>query len=96
MANPEHLEILEQGVEVWNEWRNENKSVYADLREANFSELDLTGRGSLRYIPCQGTEAGSALASGAESPVRSSELLCGGRINCELAPALNPPSRLRS
>lgn len=27
MANAEHLEILEQGVEVWNKWREENKSL---------------------------------------------------------------------
>ena len=24
MANPEHLEILKQGVDVWNKWREEN------------------------------------------------------------------------
>ncbi len=24
MANPEHLAILKQGVEVWNEWRKRN------------------------------------------------------------------------
>ena len=24
MANPEHLEILKQGVKVWNAWREEH------------------------------------------------------------------------
>lgn len=32
MANPEHLEILKQGVGVWNEWRARNPNVAPDLR----------------------------------------------------------------
>jgi hypothetical protein len=28
MANPEHLAILKQGVEVWNKWRDENIVSY--------------------------------------------------------------------
>ena len=31
MANPEHVEILKQGVEVWNRWRSENPSIRPDL-----------------------------------------------------------------
>lgn len=31
MANPEHVEILKQGVEVWNEWRTNNQGVIPDL-----------------------------------------------------------------
>jgi len=38
MANPEHLEILKQGVEVWNEWRKEDNEVQPDL-----SKSDLAG-----------------------------------------------------
>jgi hypothetical protein len=46
MANEEHLEILKQGVEVWNRWREENPDVrpdlsLADLRWADLSEADL-------------------------------------------------------
>ena len=33
MANPEHLAILIQGVEVWNRWREENPEIRPDLRE---------------------------------------------------------------
>jgi len=43
MANPEHLEILKQGVEQWNKWRDEHQDVKPDLREAHLREVDLTG-----------------------------------------------------
>jgi uncharacterized protein YjbI with pentapeptide repeats len=46
MANPEHLEIIKQGVEKWNRWRVENTRIKpdfseADLRGANLSRADL-------------------------------------------------------
>ena len=51
MANSEHLKILTEGVEVWNQWRKENIEVepnlseadlrVADLRVADLSEADL-------------------------------------------------------
>ncbi len=41
MANPEHVEILKQGVDVWNRWRGENWSIVPDLEMAHFSEADL-------------------------------------------------------
>jgi uncharacterized protein YjbI with pentapeptide repeats len=48
MANPEHLEILKQGVERWNRWRQECLNVTpdlggADLRGANLSRASLGG-----------------------------------------------------
>ena len=48
MANPEHLDILKQGVKAWNTWREKNRSVFpdlsrADLGVANLSNADLTG-----------------------------------------------------
>ena len=54
MANEEHLSILQQGIEVWNKWREENSQITnpdlsnADLqgRElewANLSGVDLSG-----------------------------------------------------
>ncbi len=43
MANPEHLEILRQGVEVWNRWREENLDTLPDLRDANLRGIDLSG-----------------------------------------------------
>ncbi|MGH1363290.1 MAG: pentapeptide repeat-containing protein [Calditrichia bacterium] len=41
MANPEHLDILKQGVEVWNKWREENPDVRPDLIEADLTRFKL-------------------------------------------------------
>src|SRR6266536_3680644 len=51
MANQEHLDILKQGVEMWNQWREEHPNIRPDLREAylmkgrffgaNFTLVDL-------------------------------------------------------
>jgi TIR domain/Pentapeptide repeats (8 copies) len=43
MANPEHLEILAQGVETWNQWRKDNPKIPPDLIEADLSGTDLSG-----------------------------------------------------
>ena len=42
MANPEHVEILKQGVDVWNRWREENPEILKpDLSNANFLDAIL-------------------------------------------------------
>jgi len=41
MANEEHLNILKQGVEVWNRWRQENPGIRPDLCQADLSAADL-------------------------------------------------------
>lgn len=43
MANENHLKILKQGVEVWNEWRKNNPDEIPDLRKADLRRMDLTG-----------------------------------------------------
>ncbi len=43
MANQEHLAILNQGVEPWNQWRQEHPDIQPDLNEANLSEMSLEG-----------------------------------------------------
>jgi hypothetical protein len=50
MANPEHLAILKQRVEVWNGWREAQPGTYpdlsrADLKGMNLKEADLAGCG---------------------------------------------------
>jgi hypothetical protein len=42
MANPEHLQILKQGVEAWNQWRDQNRDITPSLRQANLTGADLT------------------------------------------------------
>ncbi len=45
MANPEHLAILKQGVEIWNQWREENggDDLEPDFSGANLQNADLIG-----------------------------------------------------
>jgi len=39
MANPEHIEILKQGVEHWNKWRDENPEIEPDLSGVDFQKV---------------------------------------------------------
>jgi hypothetical protein len=41
VANPEHLELLQQGVNVWNAWRKKEQSFPPDLSRADLSGADL-------------------------------------------------------
>ncbi|HSS51439.1 MAG TPA: toll/interleukin-1 receptor domain-containing protein, partial [Thermoanaerobaculia bacterium] len=43
MANPKHLEILAQGAEEWNHWREDNPGIFPDLSRANLIEANLNG-----------------------------------------------------
>lgn len=42
MANEQHLAILKQGVEVWDEWRSENPDVKVDLTGVDLTGADLS------------------------------------------------------
>ncbi|NOT04421.1 MAG: pentapeptide repeat-containing protein [Anaerolineales bacterium] len=43
MANEEQLEILKQGVDIWNEWRRNYPDLVIDLNEADLSGSSLRG-----------------------------------------------------
>ena len=43
MANQEHLKILKQGVETWNQWRQEYAYIQPDLNGADLTEANLSG-----------------------------------------------------
>ena len=40
MANDEHLQILQQGVEAWNAWRDQHRDIRPNLRGANLRGVD--------------------------------------------------------
>jgi hypothetical protein len=41
MANPEHLQILQQGVVTWNAWRDNHRDILPELSEARLEGADL-------------------------------------------------------
>jgi len=43
MANSEHLQILKQGVEAWNQWLDRNRDITPDLTEADLFRANLSG-----------------------------------------------------
>ena len=47
MANQVHLDILKQGIEVWNKWRNEHPEIRPDLREADLRFANLSDAKSI-------------------------------------------------
>lgn len=47
MANPEHLEILKQGAEAWNGWREENPGLEPDLSEVELSPKTMLPKANL-------------------------------------------------
>ncbi len=42
MANQEHLAILVQSVEAWNQWREKNSHIRTDLSGADLRRVDLS------------------------------------------------------
>ncbi len=65
MANKEHLNILNQGVEVWNRWRKDNPDIQPDLSGANLSEAILI-QADLRRANLDGANLARANFRGAD------------------------------
>ena len=64
MANEEHVEILRQGVEVWNELREDNPTFQPNLAGANLGEMDLS-HANLRKANLSNANLSGANLSGA-------------------------------
>jgi hypothetical protein len=43
MANESHLSVLKQGVESWNQWREQDRNIKPDLSEADLPRVNLSG-----------------------------------------------------
>src|SRR4051812_7326307 len=58
MANKEHVALLKDGAEAWNEWWNANPDVVPDLRGADLSRamLDETVFGDTNLTRAKGLE----------------------------------------
>jgi uncharacterized protein YjbI with pentapeptide repeats len=65
MANQEHLDILKQGVAVWNEWREKNHGVRPDLRHADLRNTDLRSA-TLCYADLRNANLSSARLDSAD------------------------------
>jgi uncharacterized protein YjbI with pentapeptide repeats len=43
MANQQHLDLIKQGSDAWNEWRKQHPEIEPDLSYANLSSANLSG-----------------------------------------------------
>ncbi|MFL6282927.1 MAG: toll/interleukin-1 receptor domain-containing protein [Pyrinomonadaceae bacterium] len=68
MANSEHLELINQGVEAWNEWREHNPEIEPDLSSAD-----------LHYGELENVDFSATNLSGADLSLAS---LRGAAFNC--------------
>jgi uncharacterized protein YjbI with pentapeptide repeats len=65
VANPEHLELLKQGVEIWNAWRKEEPSIRPVLIEADLVGWDLS-HANLSGANLKKANLGKAILRGAD------------------------------
>jgi len=84
MANPEHLAILKQGVEKWNQWRAANPYVTPHLFEAHLIGANLTGA-DLSGANLTGADFSDADLSDAK--LREARLFRGSLIRANLTGA---------
>jgi hypothetical protein len=70
MANQAHLSLLNEGVETWNHWREQNPSVHIDLQGADLAHADLRsanfGRADLRQTNLTGADLTNAILNDAQ------------------------------
>jgi uncharacterized protein YjbI with pentapeptide repeats len=62
MANEEHLAQLQQGVYVWNQWRDANRDIRPDLTDANLTRATFLGADLSRADLTVATLTGATLS----------------------------------
>src|SRR5271157_4052046 len=85
MANPEHLEILKQGVEQWNKWRKEHPDVDPDLHEADLDSAKLSGANLFRAVLRRAKLGGADLR---EADLAEAKLVAADLSRADLSRAL--------
>ena len=95
-ANPEHLAILKQGVDAWNEWRKQNPDIRPDLSEADLNgaylvQADLSGV-NLTGADLSGADLSGANLSGAD--LSNANLEFSQLVQCNLTDATLTGTRL--
>ncbi len=43
MANQEHVDLINRGAQVWNQWRQDHPELRPDLYAAHLKNADLSG-----------------------------------------------------
>ena len=82
MAGVEHLLLLRQGVESWNQWRKNNPTVKPYLREAVLRRMDLSGA-NLREANLRKADLSSAKLVGTD--LRNADLFAACLVGADLS-----------
>jgi uncharacterized protein YjbI with pentapeptide repeats len=84
VAKPEHLELLRQGVDVWNASRREERSTWSDLRWPDLNQANLSGA-RLSHANLQ--EAGIVAADLSGADLSYADLRHASLVNANLSGA---------
>jgi hypothetical protein len=70
MADPKHVDILKQGVDAWNRWRDSHHYLRPDLREVDLQGVDIRGaylaEADLSRVDFSGRDMSGALLDDAD------------------------------
>ena len=94
MASEEHLNLIKQGVDIWNAWREKNPEInpdlsQADLRGVKLQKIDL-GNGNLKECKLQFSNLTGANLEGAnltQAKLQETCLQSARMKNCNLSGA---------
>ena len=89
MANLQHLAILQEGIEPWNQWKKSHRDVIADFSEASL-ECIVLSNADLSGANFTGANLSRAVLQGLFSALPFSEELVSGEpisgARCSIRP----------